>query len=187
MRSSITAALFAVTVLLASNSVIAGANDGRVAEGYSSQAGAGHTVTYEVSLSKIKDSVGVPMRKATIQRMTLTTAMHAPASARSLTQTAYPCLDPEGKHLTRCGVEDGFSLSLTPHPAGAVSPRIVTEVNLHIIDLLNLKDGDTPVGPVQYPAIRLEKYTQEIVLTPGEATQVATGSYVLDVRVKAVE
>jgi hypothetical protein len=187
MRSTITAAVLAMSALVASNSAFAGADDGRVAGGYSSQVGAGHTVTYEVSLSKIKDSAGKPVRAASIQRMSLTTSMHAPATARSLTQTAYPCLDTEGKHMTRCSVEDGFSLTLTPRPAGAVSPRIVTEVNLHIIDLLNLKDGDTPVGPVQYPAIRLEKYAQEIVLTPGEVTQVATGSYVLDVRVKAVD
>jgi hypothetical protein len=114
--------------------------------------------------------------------------MHASATARSFNQTAYSCLDQEtGKRLTRCEVEDGFSLVLTPHPAGAVSPRIVTEVNLHVVDLVALKDGDTPMGPVQYPSVRHEKYTHDIVLTPGEATEVATGSYVLAVRITAVE
>lgn len=187
MRSFVTAVLFAASALIANNSAIAGGHDGRVREGYATQAGIGRTVTYEVSLSKLKGIPGKAVHATVVQRMTLKTSMHAPGTARSLTQTAYPCLDKDGENLQRCSVEDGVMLTLTPHPAGAVSPRIVSEVNLHIVELLDLKDGDTPVGRVQYPVIHAEKLTHEVALTPGEATQVATGSYVLDVRVKAVE
>jgi hypothetical protein len=139
---------------------------------------------YEVTLSRM-DKAGAP--RADVQHVTLATSMNVPARTASLTQTPYVCVDDEGTHLTSCKVQSGTVISVTPRPAGAVTPRVVAAVTLDITELLALKDGQSAVGPVQYPAVSVMRTTQDIALTPGESLHLVSGPYLLDVQLTSVQ
>lgn len=141
-------------------------------------------VVYEVTLSR-QDKAGAPL--VDIQHVTLATSMNSPARVTSFTQTPYSCADNEGTRLTTCTVQSGTAIRVTPRPAGAVTPRVIAEVNLDISQLLGLKNGESSVGPVQYPSVGTMRMTQEIALNEGESLHMVSGPYILDVQLKSVQ